>query len=138
MTGAVIEITRSRNPFDHWGSTRDANGVTHYAGLPATLPTMLRAHVAARPETEAVTQIGGDRLTYALLWERASRVAGGLRALGAEHGNRVALRYPAATNWVLAFRGTVLARTAIVTDASRGVGLAATQAISAAGGNAHA
>ncbi|WP_435593375.1 class I adenylate-forming enzyme family protein [Nocardia sp. bgisy118] len=109
MTGAVIEITRSRNPFERWGSTRDANGVTHYAGVPATLLDMVRAHVDARPDAEAVAEIGGDRLTYAQLWERASRVAGGLRALGIQRGDRVALRYPAGTNWVLAFWGTIMA-----------------------------
>ncbi|MEV6329340.1 AMP-binding protein [Streptomyces sp. NPDC051909] len=70
---------------------------------------MLRAHVDARPDVEAVVELGGERLTYAQLWERASRVAGGLRAAGLQPGDRVAVRYPAGTDWALAFWGTVLA-----------------------------
>jgi len=41
------------------------------------------------PAAEAVVQ-GSYRLTYAQLWERAARLAGGLAALGVEPGDRVA------------------------------------------------
>ncbi|MGW5109371.1 class I adenylate-forming enzyme family protein [Nocardia sp. NPDC004123] len=109
MTTAIIEIARSRNPFDQSALTRDARGIAHYTDVPATLPDLVRAHVDTHPDVEAVVEIGGDRLTYARLWERASRVAGGLRALGVRRGDRVALRYPAGVNWVLAFWGTVFA-----------------------------
>ncbi|MEU0405315.1 AMP-binding protein [Streptomyces sp. NPDC006197] len=109
MALAVREIPRSRNPFPQEGVVRDADGVPGYAGLPATLPDMLRAHVDTRPDAEAVVELGGERLTYAQLWERASRVAGGLRAAGVRRGDRVAVRYAAGTDWALAFWGTVLA-----------------------------
>ncbi|WP_225828450.1 class I adenylate-forming enzyme family protein [Streptomyces naphthomycinicus] len=89
--------------------TRDRDGVPHYTDVPATLLDLLRAQVDARPDAEAVVELGGDRLTYARLWERAARVAGGLRAGGLRRGERVAVRYPAGTDWVLAFWGTVLA-----------------------------
>jgi acyl-CoA synthetase (AMP-forming)/AMP-acid ligase II len=100
VNNPVIEITRTRNPFD---------GIAHYVDVPATLGEMLRLQVDTRPDAEAVVEVGGGRLTYAQLWERASRVAGGLRADGLEPGDRVAVRYPAGMNWVLAFWGAVLA-----------------------------
>ncbi|WP_239484293.1 class I adenylate-forming enzyme family protein [Streptomyces sp. CS081A] len=77
--------------------------------MPATLLDVLRTHVDARPDAEAVVELGGDRLTYAQLWQRAARVAGGLRAAGVTHGDRVAVRHPAGANWALAFWGTVMA-----------------------------
>jgi acyl-CoA synthetase (AMP-forming)/AMP-acid ligase II len=106
MPRSVIAITRSHNPFPQEAVTRGVGGVPHYTDVPATLLDMLRAHVDARPDAEAVVELGGERLTYAQLWERAARVAGGLRAGG---GDRVAVRYPAGANWVLAFWGTVMA-----------------------------
>ncbi len=110
MPRPVIPVTRSRNPFPQEEDlTRDMNGVLRYADAPATLLDALRAHVDVRPDAEAVVELGGDRLTYAQLWQRAARVAGGLRARGVAHGDRVAVRYPAGTDWVLAFWGTVMA-----------------------------
>ncbi|MEU6591712.1 AMP-binding protein [Streptomyces sp. NPDC046881] len=109
MPQPIIPLTRARDPFPQDGLIRDAGGVPHYANVPATLLDLLRHHVEVRPDAEALVEIGGDRLTYRQLWERAMRVAGGLRALGVAHGDRVAVRYPAGTNWVLAFWGTVMA-----------------------------
>ncbi|TXI60859.1 class I adenylate-forming enzyme family protein [Mycolicibacterium mageritense] len=114
MTVAVVEIPRGSDPFPRTGVVRDDAGVPYYADVPATLGEMLRTHVDARPDAEAVVEVGGDRLTYAQLWERASRVAGGLRAQGVERGDRVAVRYPAGVNWALAFWGTVLAGAIVV------------------------
>ena len=105
----VIEIPRDHNPFPITGVSRDANGVPHYDDLPATLLDMLAEQVDQRPDSEAVVELGADRLTYRQLWNRASRVAGGLRAAGVRPGDRVAVRYPAGINWVLAFWGTVMA-----------------------------
>ncbi|KUH94529.1 AMP-binding protein [Mycobacterium sp. IS-3022] len=109
MTGPVIEVTRSQNPFPPSGLAPDDRGVVHYVDVPATLGEMLHAHVETRPDAEAVVEIGGARLTYAQLWERAERVAGGLHAQGVQRGDRVALRYPAGIDWVVAFWGIVLA-----------------------------
>lgn len=97
----VVEIPRQHNPFDPFDRSSTE--------LPPTLVDMLRAHVLATPDAEAVVEVDGARLTYAGLWERASRVAGGLRAAGIGSGARVAVRYPAGVNWVLAFWGTLLA-----------------------------
>ena len=46
--------------------------------------------------------------TYQELWDRAARVAGGLRAAGVKPGDRVAIRYTNGMDWVLAFYGTLL------------------------------
>ncbi|WP_293041464.1 class I adenylate-forming enzyme family protein [Mycobacterium sp.] len=105
----VIEIARDRNPFAMTGVSRGRDGIPRYDELPATLLDMLAEHVDARPDSEAVVELGGDRLTYRQLWDRAARVAGGLRAAGVKQGDRVALRYPAGIDWVLAFWGTVMA-----------------------------
>lgn len=108
-TAHVIEIPRGRNPFPRTGVSIDAAGIPHYDGLPATLVDMLAEQVEQRPDSEAVVELGADRLSYRQLWDRAARVAGGLRDSGLKSGDRVAVRYPAGINWVLAFWGTVLA-----------------------------
>lgn len=102
-------VSRTANPFPTDGVTRDARGVAHYDRLPANLVAMLSAHVERTPDVEAVAELDGERLTYRQLWDRAARVAGGLRAAGVGRGDRVALRYPAGVDWVLAFWGTVMA-----------------------------
>jgi acyl-CoA synthetase (AMP-forming)/AMP-acid ligase II len=106
---SVIEIPRTHNPFPTTGVSRDGNGIPHYDELPATLLDMLAEQVARRPDGEAVVELGADRLTYRQLWDRASRVAGGLRADGVRPGDRVAVRHRAGIDWVLAFWGTVMA-----------------------------
>ena len=108
----VIEIPRGHNPFPASptvGVSRDADGIPRYDDLPATLLDMLAEQVDRRPDSEALVELGAGRLTYRQLWDRASRVAGGLRAAGLKPGDRVAVRYPAGINWVLAFWGTVMA-----------------------------
>ncbi|MGH3318770.1 MAG: class I adenylate-forming enzyme family protein [Streptosporangiaceae bacterium] len=96
-------------PFDMSGITRDGAGVKHYDGLPDSLVAMLRASVSRDPGGEAVVELGGPRLTYRALWDRAARVAGGLRAGGVRPGDRVAVRLPNGVDWVLAFFGAQLA-----------------------------
>ena len=105
----VTEIPHGHNPFPTTGVSRDSNGVAHYDDLPATLLDMLAEQVDRRPDSEALVELGADRLTYRQLWDRAARVAGGLRADGLKPGDRVAVRYPAGVNWVLAFWGTLMA-----------------------------
>jgi acyl-CoA synthetase (AMP-forming)/AMP-acid ligase II len=70
---------------------------------------MLRQSVESRPDDEAIVEIGGPRVTYRQLWDRASRIAGGLRAGGIEAGSRVAVRLPNGLDWCLAFFGIQLA-----------------------------
>jgi acyl-CoA synthetase (AMP-forming)/AMP-acid ligase II len=105
----VIDIPRVHNPFSTTGVSRDRDGIPRYDDVPATLLDMLAEHVDHRPESEALVEVGAGRLTYRQLWDRAARVAGGLRATGLQPGDRVAVRYPAGINWVLAFWGTVMA-----------------------------
>jgi acyl-CoA synthetase (AMP-forming)/AMP-acid ligase II len=106
---AVIEIPGGHSPFSTTGVFRDRNGIPHYEQLPPTLLDMLAQQVDTRPDSDAVIELGADRLSYRQLWDRAMRVAGGLRASGLQRGAPVALRYPAGINWVLAFWGTIMA-----------------------------
>ncbi|MEU9859497.1 AMP-binding protein [Streptomyces sp. NPDC047971] len=109
MPRPITPVPRSRNPFSQDGLAREGDASPRYPDAPATLLDALRTHVEIRPDAEAVVELGGDRLTYAELWRRATRVAGGLRALGVSAGDRVAIRCQAGTDWALAFWGTVMA-----------------------------
>src|SRR4051795_10396872 len=108
--------TASISPFDTSGIERGDDGVLHYTDLPANLVAMLRSAVHAAPDAEALVEYGAPdrRLTYAQLWDRATRVAGGLRDAGVSRGDRVALRLPNGNDWVLAFFGTLLAGGVVV------------------------
>jgi acyl-CoA synthetase (AMP-forming)/AMP-acid ligase II len=97
-------------PFELAGVVRGPDGIKRYQGLPESLVEMLRATVDRYPDREAVVETGGGpRLTYRELWDRAARVAGGLRAAGLSRGDRAAIRLGNGADWVLAFVGTVLA-----------------------------
>ena len=100
---------RARNPFDASGVERGPDGIARYTDRPASLVHMLRASVERDGDGLAVAEIGGDRVTYRELWDRAARVAGGLRGEGVERGDRVAIRLPNGLDWVLAFWGAQLA-----------------------------
>ena len=97
------------------GVTRGPDGIKRYDGLPRNLVHMLRAAVERQGAAEAVVETGGGpRLSYASLWDRAARVAGGLRALGVQRGDRVAIQLGNGVDWVLAFFGAVLADAIVV------------------------
>ena len=96
-------------PYDMTGITRDSLGVAHYQNQPASLIEMLCATVERTPQAEAIVEVGGPRVTYRQLWERAARVAGGLRARGIRPGDRVAIRLPNGLDWCLAFFGAQMA-----------------------------
>ena len=110
----VEPLPRGRNPFDTTRVERGADGILRYTDLPDSLVAMLRAAVDRDPGAVAVVEVGGERLTYGQLWERASRVAGGLRAAGLEPGDRAAIVLPNGTDWVLAFWGAQLAGLVVV------------------------
>ncbi|WP_066167968.1 class I adenylate-forming enzyme family protein [Gordonia hydrophobica] len=111
---AVVPVGRESNPFPQNGVTVDAAGAPHFDDLPSSLIAMLAAHATRTPDAEALVELGGDRLTYQHLWNRAARVAGGLRAGGLRRGDRVALRYPAGVDWVVAFWGILFAGGVVV------------------------
>jgi long-chain acyl-CoA synthetase len=100
---------RGRNPFDRSGVERGPDGVARHTNRPASLVHMLRATVERVGNGLAVAEIGGNRVLYRELWDRAARVAGGLRAEGVRRGDRVAITLPNGLDWVLAFWGTQLA-----------------------------
>ena len=102
MTG-VIE------PFDMSGIVRDGKGIKHFAELPASLVEMLRRSADEAPDRDAVIELDGPRVTYRELWDRAARVAGGLREAGVARGDRVAIRYGNSLDWVLGFVGVQFA-----------------------------
>ncbi len=98
------------SPFDTGGVTRGPDGIKRYEGLPRSLVHMLRDTVERHPQREALAETGGGpRLTYGELWDRATRVAGGLREGRIARGDRVAIHLTNGVDWVLAFFGTVLA-----------------------------
>jgi acyl-CoA synthetase (AMP-forming)/AMP-acid ligase II len=101
-------------PYDESGISRGADGVLRYDRQAASLVALLRSAVEAAPEAEAIVEVGGSRLTYRDLWERAARVAGGLRAAGIAKGDRIANRFGNGVDWCLAFVGTVMAGAVMV------------------------
>ena len=105
---------RGRNPYDGSGVTRGPDGVARYSNRPDSLVQMLRASVERDGAGLAVAEVGGGRLSYRELWERAARVAGGLRRNGVGRGERVAVRLPNGLDWVLAFWGAQLAGAVVV------------------------
>lgn len=90
-------------PFDQSGIERGADGIARYQNRPRSLLEMLRRTVEKWPGNEAVVEVGGERLTYRSFWDRAARTAGGLRALGIQPGDRVAIRLGNGADWCIAF-----------------------------------
>ncbi|MCW3070025.1 MAG: putative fatty-acid--CoA ligase [Solirubrobacterales bacterium] len=110
----VEPYPRGRNPFDETGVERDADGVARYRDRPASLVHLLRASVERDAKATALVVLGGSSLSYGDLWDRAARVAGGLRATGVQRGDRVAVRLPNGLDWVIAFFGAQLAGAVVV------------------------
>jgi acyl-CoA synthetase (AMP-forming)/AMP-acid ligase II len=106
---SVVEpAPRGRNPFDRAGVERGGDGVARYLDRPASLVHLLRASVERDAQAVALVEVGGPSIAYGELWQRAARVAGGLRAAGVKRGERVAIRLPNGIDWVLAFFGVQL------------------------------
>ena len=79
-------------------------------GIAPHLAALAAGTVRRSPRAEAIADLGtGRRLSYAGLWDGASRVAGGLLATGVRPGDRVAIRLPNGADWCLAFLGVTLA-----------------------------
>jgi acyl-CoA synthetase (AMP-forming)/AMP-acid ligase II len=102
-------LPRGNAPFATSDIVRDDRGVARYTDLPTSLVALLRAAVDAEPGGEALVEVGGERLTYRQLWDRAARVAGGLVQGGLARGDRVAILLPAGVDWGVAFFGIQLA-----------------------------
>src|ERR1700737_4853393 len=104
----VQPAPRGRNPFGQAGVERGSDGVACYIERPASLVQLLRASVDRDASAIALVEVGGQSLSYGELWDRAARVAGGLRREGVGRGERVAIRLPNRIDWVLAFFGAQL------------------------------
>jgi acyl-CoA synthetase (AMP-forming)/AMP-acid ligase II len=111
---AITAPPRGANPFDDSGVRAGPDGVRRYPDLHSSLLEMLHDSVRADPEAEALVEVGGERISYARMWDRAARVAGGLREAGIRPGDRVAVRLPNSIDWVLAFVGGLMAGAIVV------------------------
>jgi acyl-CoA synthetase (AMP-forming)/AMP-acid ligase II len=110
----LVEMPLVESPFDCTGVVRGADGVKRYQSLPSSLLEMLESRVRAHPDREALVEIGGERWSYRDLWDKAARVAGGLRDRGVSPGDRVANVLPAGKDWVAGFFGSVMAGAIVV------------------------
>jgi long-chain acyl-CoA synthetase len=111
---AIAVAPRGRNPFDDHDVERGADDIARYLHRPASLVELLRASVERDRSATALLEVGGPSLSYGELWDRAARVAGGLRDAGVERGDRVAIRLANGIDWVLAFFGAQLAGAVVV------------------------
>lgn len=106
----MSSVTERLRPFDESRIERGGDGVSRYQDLAQSLVTMLRATVDQSPAAEAIVDVdGGSRINYRDLWDRASKVAGGLRDAGIIRGDRVAIRLGNGLDWCVAFWGIQLA-----------------------------
>ena len=101
-------------PFDMAGVVRTDDGVLRYSTLAPSLLATFDAAVRRHPDRECLVVPGGERLTYRQAWDRAARVAGGLRSSEVRPGDRVAIRYGNSIEWCVAFFGTLMAAAVVV------------------------
>jgi long-chain acyl-CoA synthetase len=99
----------AQNPFDSSGTETSPDGIRRYTGLRRNVVVLLRETVQRHPDRPAVVELDGPSVSYAELWARAARVAGGLRDAGVRPGDRVAVGLGNGLDWMLAFWGTHLA-----------------------------
>ena len=95
-------------PFDRSGVVRGPDNISRYSDLPNSLLEMLRATVDRTPNNEAIVEIGGARINYRELWDRSAHISGGLKNLGIERGDRVAIRLGNSLDWCVAFWATLM------------------------------
>ena len=77
------------SPFDTSGIEVGADGIKRYTGLTQNVVTVLQRTAERHGHRTAIVELGGPSITYAELWDRARRVAGGLRNNGVNPGDRV-------------------------------------------------
>ncbi len=101
-------------PFDQSGIVRGADNIARYQGRPNSLIEMLRSTVDRMPTNEAIVELGGERINYRELWDRSARVSGGLKKLGIQRGDRVAIRLGNSLDWCVAFWGALMSGAIVV------------------------
>jgi long-chain acyl-CoA synthetase len=109
-----VPDSATASPFDTSGTETGPDGIRRYTGLPRTVVALFRDTVERFGDRTAVVELGGPSVTYAQLWDRARRVAGGLRDAGVGPGDRVAVRLGNGLDWLLSFWGTHLAGGVVV------------------------
>jgi long-chain acyl-CoA synthetase len=102
------------HPFDLSAITRADDQIARYDNLSTSLVTMLRATVDRHPTNEAIVELGAARINYRDLWDRSARVSGGLKQLGIQRGDRVAIRLGNSLDWCVAFWGTLMSGAIVV------------------------
>jgi acyl-CoA synthetase (AMP-forming)/AMP-acid ligase II len=117
----LIEAAGWLRPYDESGTVVTPAGGRGFRWIPRAVPALFADLAGMRPDVDAVIDLGGRpgaregsgtarrRLSYALLWEGAQRVAGGLAARGVRPGDRVAIRLPNGLDWCLSFLGALAA-----------------------------
>jgi acyl-CoA synthetase (AMP-forming)/AMP-acid ligase II len=70
----IRPIPRDGNPFPGHGVWVDEHSMRHYDNIPATLLDSLQRWADRTPDAEALAELGGERLTYRQLRDRAARV----------------------------------------------------------------
>ena len=113
-TGGHVVAQVGGSPFDSSGIEVGADGIRRYTGLPQRRGTCSGARSSGTPTAPPSSSSAGASVTYAELWDRARRVAGGLRDAGVGTGDRVALRLGNGLDWALAFWGAHLAGAVVV------------------------
>ncbi|HYL39468.1 MAG TPA: AMP-binding protein [Bryobacteraceae bacterium] len=101
-------------PFDGSGVSRGPDSIARYGGLSESLIAMLRRTVDQSPDNEAIVELGASRINYRELWDRAARVSGGLKNLGIQRGDRVAIRLGNSLDWCVAFWGALMSGAIVV------------------------
>jgi len=109
-----MSTATGEHPFDNSGIEVGPDGVRRYRGLQKNLVELLRDTVERPPDRTAIVELGGPSATYAEIWHRARRVAGGLREAGVGVGDRVAVQLGNGLDWALAFWGAHLAGAVVV------------------------
>src|SRR5215207_11681849 len=110
----VTDSAAGEYPFDTSGIDVGHDGIRRYQGLQKNLVELLRSTVERHPDRTAIVELGGPSAAYAEIWDRARRVAGGLRAAGVRTGDRVVVQLGNGLDWVLAFWGAHLAGAVVV------------------------
>ena len=110
MAGVGLATSTARlRPFDEPASCGMPAARLTSPGCQPRCRTSCEPFALWLPEREAIVELGGSRLTYQELWDRSSRVAGGLHEAGVVGGERVALTMGNGIDWCLAFFGTMMA-----------------------------
>jgi len=110
----VTDSAAGEYPFDTSGIDVGPDGIRRYQGLQKNLVELLRSTVERHPDRTAIVELGGPSAAYAEIWDRARRVASGLRAAGVRTGDRVVVQLGNGLDWVLAFWAAHLAGAVVV------------------------